>query len=183
LNYPILFAIIGSGKLIQYYHTQIQDMPIQIKRHLIVLVVLVGIFIVFRQMMIPESFGELGHYRANSLIDNEHKEASYAGREMCYDCHDDIFMVKESDFHANLSCESCHGPGLAHIDNQDSVDMLIPESREHCGLCHEKNAARPANAIIQIDMQDHNPDQKCNFCHNPHAPWELRNQDLPEENF
>jgi len=158
-------------------------MPIQIKRHLIVLVILVAAFITFRQLMIPESFGDLGHYRANSLVDNEQKPMVYAGREICYDCHDDIFMVKEADFHARLACEACHGPGLAHIDNPDSVDMILPVSRDHCGLCHQKNAAKPQNVITQIELQEHNPENKCIDCHNPHAPWELKDLDLPEENF
>jgi hypothetical protein len=158
-------------------------MPIQIKRHLLVLIILVGIFIVFRQLMIPDSFGDIGHYRANSLGDNEALEMVYAGQESCIECHEDMSELKEFDLHSDLACESCHGPGLFHIINPDSVDFVMPGNREDCGLCHQYNASRNKDAIIQINLNEHNPDKNCTFCHNPHAPWELRNQDLPEEPF
>jgi len=158
-------------------------MPIQIKRHLIVLIVLVGIFIVIRQLMIPDSFGDIGYYRANSLIDNEAFEMVYAGEESCIECHEDMGDLKAGDLHADLSCESCHGPGMTHVLNTDSVNFVMPGNRKDCGLCHQQNASRNKDAVIQINLKEHNPDNNCTYCHNPHAPWELRNQDLPEETF
>ena len=158
-------------------------MPIQIKRHLIILIILIGIFIVFQQIMIPESFGDKGHYRANSLIDNESFEMVYAGQESCNECHADMIELKDMDLHSDLSCESCHGPGIEHIINPDSVDLALPGSRAECGLCHQENTARNKDAVLQINLNEHNPDKTCTYCHNPHAPWELRNQDPPDETF
>jgi len=158
-------------------------MPLQIKRHLIILAVMVVLFLLFRYLMIPESFGELGHYRANSLQDNELLEMKYAGRESCGDCHEDKAELLKMNLHSGLSCETCHGPGMAHIENSDSGKLIIPESREACGICHSQNPARKQKVVMQIDLNDHNPGNNCNYCHNPHAPWELRNQETPEENF
>jgi hypothetical protein len=158
-------------------------MPIQIKRHLIILATLIIVFIVFRQIMIPDSFGELGHYRANSLIDNQLFDLHYAGQETCFECHEDMSELKEMDLHFSLSCETCHGPGLDHISSPDSLKPLIPDNRNHCGLCHNRNAAKNEDVVLQIDLKEHNSEKNCTYCHNPHAPWELRNQDLPEENF
>jgi hypothetical protein len=158
-------------------------MPIQIKRHLVILVILIGLFLIIRQLLIPDSFGDLGHYRANSLSDNEKFEMHYAGEESCVECHEDMGELKESDLHNNLSCETCHGPGLTHVENPDSSNFILPEGRDFCGLCHDKNPARKSQAVIQVELKEHNPDKSCTSCHNPHAPWELRNQDPPEENF
>ena len=158
-------------------------MPIQIKRHLIILAILVAVFLVFQRLMIPESFGELGYYRANSLEDNQLFEAHYAGRETCNECHEDMSDLKEMDLHNGLSCETCHGPGLAHTIDSDSAELIIPDGRNFCGRCHAKNTARKEDAVLQIDLREHNPDKNCTYCHNPHAPWELRDQDLQEENF
>ena len=158
-------------------------MPIQIKRHLIILVILVAVFIIIRQIMVPETFGDNGHYRANSLIDNANKNIVFAGQEICIECHEDIGVLKEMDLHSNLSCELCHGPGMAHIENMDSVKMILPEGRNFCGNCHQQHAARNNDAIIQIDLKEHNTEYNCTHCHNPHAPWELRNQDPQEENL
>jgi len=144
---------------------------------------MIGLFLVLRHFLVPESYGDLGHYRANSLQDNEKFEIIHAGKESCNDCHEDMAELKAMDLHSGLSCETCHGPGLAHMNNTDSVDMILPDGRAFCGLCHEKNAARRTDAVIQVELKVHNPDKNCTYCHNPHAPWELRNQDLPEENF
>ncbi len=158
-------------------------MPLQIKRHLIILVLFTGVFLIIRHLLIPDSFGDLGHYRANSLIDNESHELHYAGQETCTECHEENAELKEMDLHSELSCETCHGPGLAHNESPDSVDLNIPVGRKFCANCHAKNAARDKDVVFQIDLSEHNVDRDCNYCHNPHAPWELRNQDLPEENF
>lgn len=157
-------------------------MPQQIKRHLIVLAVLVTLFLIIRYFMVPDSFGELGHYRSASLQDNAEKEIVFAGDESCLDCHEDMGELLEMDLHSNLSCESCHGPGLEHNQDPFSADLFLPENREYCERCHAENAARDRNMVSQINVKEHNPDKNCNYCHNPHAPWELRNQETEEEN-
>lgn len=158
-------------------------MPPQISRHLIVLVVLIAAFLLIRHLLIPESFGELGHYRANSLMDNEMKPLHYAGEASCADCHQEMADLKATDQHSGLSCETCHGPGLAHVESLETNDVLKPEGRDFCGKCHGLNFARNRDVVFQVDLKEHNTEHECTYCHNPHAPWELRNQETPEESF
>ena len=158
-------------------------MPIQIKRHLIILSIAIVIFILIRQLLVPDSFGDLGHYRANSLGDNELFEMQYAGEGSCIDCHEDIYDLKDMDLHKEIACESCHGPSLTHTETNEAADVWVPDGRDFCGLCHSQNAARKMDVVLQVDLKEHNPEKNCTHCHNPHAPWELRNQDQQEENL
>ncbi len=148
-------------------------MPPQLKRLLPLFAVFVILFLVVRYFLVPESFGEHGHYRFNSVEDNANQELHYAGKELCADCHEDQVENLESDLHASLSCETCHGPGLAHSTLEGSVTLLMPDEREFCGLCHSFNPTRKKKMVAQVDLNDHNIEKKCIECHNPHMPWEL----------
>src|SRR5210317_1832130 len=92
-------------------------MPAQLTRILSLFIVFIGLFLLARHLLIPESFGQYGHYRGNSLLDNESVELTYADREDCYACHSDILEELESEMHAGLSCLICHGPGGAHVED------------------------------------------------------------------
>lgn len=147
-------------------------MPPQLKTLIPLFAIFITVFLVARSLLIPESFGEQGHYRFNSIQENQDMPLNYAGKELCAECHDDKAEEMESDMHATISCETCHGPGLAHYDNPEPNNIMIPDERAHCGLCHEYNSTRK-NKIAQIDMSDHYVDNKCIECHNPHLPWEI----------
>ena len=146
-------------------------MPQQIKRLALLFSFLIITFLVARHFLIPESFGDLGHYRALALDENKAHIAKYMGEAVCVDCHEDIMELKQSDVHADISCENCHGPGWKHIEDPNPDQMTLPQGREFCGRCHEANPARPSDIIVQINLNEHNPDDNCTECHNPHAPW------------
>ena len=148
-------------------------MPPQLKRLLPLFAIFVIVFLIVRQLLIPESFGEHGHYRFNSVEDNKNKELHYAGKDMCFECHEDQVIAIDSDVHASLACETCHGPGLTHIEQETATSIIIPNDRNFCGLCHSLSATRKSNLIVQVDLSEHNIDQKCIECHNPHMPWEI----------
>lgn len=147
-------------------------MPPQIKRLALIFAIIIGLFLVARHFLVPKSFGEFGHYRGQSLIENQAKMPKYAGQKACADCHQDIVDLKSPNVHKSLSCETCHGPGLEHINSTDSIiPVRVPKNREFCEMCHTKNAARKKDNIVQINITEHNPGQKCIECHNPHNPW------------
>lgn len=149
-------------------------MPQQLKVLLTLFAVFIIIFLIIQRLLIPDSFGDLGHYRADALKDYEAKELIHAGKETCIECHDDIYELLISDMHAGLSCEVCHGPGMKHANSMEASDIMINDRREHCGRCHEINPARPKDVITQIDLAEHNADrEKCIECHNPHQVWEI----------
>jgi len=147
--------------------------PPQINRLVLLFILVTGLFLIVRQFLIPDTFGDLGHYRAASLEDNSDIPLNFAGGAACFDCHEDIFDLKEQDLHSGLSCETCHGPGQAHVNSMEASDIFIPTGREYCGRCHDKNAARPTDYVMQVDVSTHNEGLDCNECHNAHQPWEL----------
>jgi hypothetical protein len=157
-------------------------MPPQLKRLIPLFVIFIGLFLLARYFLVPESFGKYGHYRANSLDDNAAAKLNYAGEGACAECHDDVAELKSQDVHTDLACETCHGPGKAHADNPDSASVLKPTGFELCGLCHSKNPAKNPDVIIQVDLKKHYPETDCIKCHNPHKPWELKNQVKQEGN-
>lgn len=147
-------------------------MPEQIKRLAVVFAVLIGVFLIARSILKPESFGQYGHYRGQALIDNRDRVPKYLGEQACLDCHEEYGDLKSSDLHAKISCESCHGPGWKHNEEPEPSNIILPEGREFCGLCHSLNAARLAENVAQVDLNEHNTESQCVECHNPHAPWE-----------
>ena len=145
-------------------------MPKHIQRLILVFAAILVIFLIIRKVLIPDSFGDFGHYRGLALDENKAIEAKYVGESICGDCHDDYMELKMSDLHAGISCETCHGPGWKHIDNPLPDQLIIPSGRDYCAHCHSLNPARPEN-FKQVNLKEHNPDADCAECHNPHAPW------------
>ena len=134
-----------------------------------------------QQLLLPDTFGTVGHYRAASLKDFLNLEQIYQSKAACAQCHDDIYAVHEKDVHYNVQCEDCHGPGNMHIS--DIVRFLIQSNQtptasgkypkealkivpakltkmpkeytlEGCLYCHRKLESRPRD-FAQIDLKEH----------------------------
>lgn len=145
-------------------------MPQQLTRLIIAFLIFISLFLVIRHFLVPASFGKYGHYRADALKDNESHEIKYVQPGECSACHIEIDSLKASGNHKNIRCQICHGPGYKHIEDPSSNVLLKPVDRAFCGKCHSKNAARSEKIIKQQDISEHNPDNKCIDCHNPHQP-------------
>lgn len=148
--------------------------PPQIPRLAIAFAVFISLFLVARHLLVPETFGLYGHYRGASLEDNAAIDIHYAGQKACLECHQDIQDIKLTDVHAEIHCETCHGPGQKHAGSAEAADILKPSGREFCGSCHMQLSARPKNTINQVDLTKHNVGKNCIECHNPHQPWEMK---------
>lgn len=135
----------------------------------IVAALLLATFVIARQIFVPETFGELGHYRAAAIGEIAAQPAVYAGFAVCLDCHEEVYAHKQTSSHAGLACEACHGPAAAHTEAPDEALPHVPRAREHCELCHAYNAARPSG-FPQILADRHNPGDPCIACHDAHAP-------------
>jgi hypothetical protein len=144
-------------------------MPQQVTRLLVLFVLLGSALVLGRHYFIPETFGDLGRYRAAAINDVSDHEKKYAGHQECALCHSDVASLRASSHHAGVSCEVCHGPAANHVAAPMENKPTIPIGREACILCHEFNPSRPTG-FPQVNPIAHNPQSACTNCHNPHAP-------------
>jgi hypothetical protein len=144
--------------------------PPQVVRILLLAAAIVSSYTVARAFLTPASFGQFGFYRGDALAEATARPLTYAGRSACSDCHSDELAKLRTDSHRQLSCEVCHGPGQAHVENID-IDMQKLHY-SHCIRCHEYNPSRPKNHK-QIVAREHYTGSKCTECHVPHAPKEV----------
>lgn len=145
-------------------------MPIHLKRLLLTGVVIISLFLILKHALTPESFGQYGHYRGNSLDEIAALPVRYTGNQSCVACHDTIVTMKSEGYHSDLSCEGCHGAGYKHIENPKTEKLIKPDSREFCANCHDIHHARQEKAVTQKNIREHNIGKKCIICHNPHQP-------------
>ena len=132
--------------------------------------------LVLRSLLVPDTFGEHGHYRQAAVEDARQPELHHMGATACAECHDDILDLHAKDAHAGVQCESCHGPGTAHVDAGGEGAILLPRGKENCLVCHLLLLARPGD-FPQINPQEHyqfvgvaDNTTPCTVCHDPHEP-------------
>jgi len=125
--------------------------------------------LVVRQQFVPSSFGDLGHYRADAVSEIAALPIQYAGALACAECHTDEAEVKARSYHRTLSCEGCHGPAAAHIEDPGEHLPFVPSERGACLYCHAYLPSRPTG-FPQVIERLHNPLDRCMTCHDPHDP-------------
>jgi hypothetical protein len=128
-----------------------------------------GFFAAARAALIPDGFGDLGHYRASAVEDNRKDPLVHAGREACRVCHAKPAHTLAGGAHARVGCEACHGPLARHAEAPAAHAAVRPDGRSRCVRCHERNETRPA-AFPQVDPAEHAPEGACIDCHAAHAP-------------
>jgi ribosomal protein L37AE/L43A len=147
-------------------------MPAQLRQIIIVFVGVTVLFLLLRSFLIDDSFGKYGPYRAVALDNNKALQVKFVDQQTCSDCHAEIVDIKTQGLHDKLGCQICHGPGYLHIDTTNYTKMEIVNDRKFCGNCHNFHPARSKDAVVMIDIKEHNiDDDKCTNCHNPHQPW------------
>jgi len=144
-------------------------MPQQVPRLLAVFALTIGALIIARRLLIPETFGDLGHYRAAAVDSIAARPVKYAGRQQCSLCHRGLADQHAGGNHAGVSCEVCHGPAAVHVAAPLDTKPEIIRERRLCTTCHAFNLSRPLG-FAQIDTVAHNPRQRCIGCHRPHTP-------------
>lgn len=144
-------------------------MPQQVPRLLAVFALAALGLILARRLLVPETFGDIGFYRAAAIDSVVAHEKKYAGHQECSLCHNQIQQSRRAGNHRGVACENCHGPGMEHLASPLDVKPMVPADREFCTACHGYNASRPTG-FPQIDAETHNPRMVCTACHDAHAP-------------
>lgn len=110
----------------------------------------------------------------------------YVGSEACKECHEDQFKAYSHTSHGKLGtigswkgkvtgCESCHGPGKAHIEEADPAKIISFKNKsskavsESCLTCH---AGREEHNNFRRGEHWRN-DIGCTDCHSAHMTTAL----------
>ena len=148
-------------------------------RAVLLLVCAAVVFVLVRHFAIPESFGEYGHYRYDSVAEYAAQIPSHSTAASCGECHDEEAEVHSEGVHRSVSCEVCHAPLGSHVAADQTVGpMPVRRSYKLCGWCHERLEARPQE-FPQVVFPEHVTEKGvamtesvCQECHNAHDPSE-----------
>jgi len=148
---------------------RIWKIPGPVVRILFLFAAAIAVLAGLRSAFVPESFGKIGHYRADAVPLIAARPIRYAGLQACTECHDDVARTKAASFHRGLTCEGCHDAAAAHVEDPTENPPLRPTGRSTCLRCHEYLASRPTG-FPQVIEKIHNPMEPCASCHDPHDP-------------
>ncbi len=147
-----------------------------------ILVILVVLIVGGRMIFLPDSWGELGYYRADAVIDELNEPVRHGQNKSCKECHKYVYKAKEHSVHERLACESCHAPLDSHVKSGKKVaDMPVAGEEEltrQCLGCHKDVTGRKEFFPVIVDKKTHlqeqgkDLDNECSQCHNVHAPKE-----------
>lgn len=160
-------------------------MGIEHKKHVFRVFILLGVVVVGaligRLLLVPESFGRYGFWRADSIAEQVAREVRHGGDEACAECHDDVKATHDAGPHLAVPCEDCHDALRSHVregEDEPYAEMPRITSITHlCARCHRELGARPAS-FPQVNIKTHPvemgaeaaTDEVCFDCHSPHDP-------------
>lgn len=143
------------------------------KEHLVrmagIFAVAIAAFLGLQLLLVPETFGVDGHYRAAAVPEVAARPPVYAGRAVCATCHKEQADTKASGKHAALGCEGCHGALMRHALAPADHKPSELDARSLCASCHEASAGRP-KLVRQVHTEEHSGGAVCVECHQPHSP-------------
>lgn len=112
------------------------------------------------------------------------QSGDFVGNETCLTCHEGQDKGLGKTLHGNSAipgtpasngdrkCESCHGPGKAHVDSGDKKDiksfktLSAKDANETCMSCHTNRTSH-----VDWDSSMHNArNVSCVSCHSAHSP-------------
>ncbi len=141
----------------------------------LVLAAVVILFLVFRSLVLqgrvslPE-FGLRPVMQGSNIGDWASKPFQFSTPKDCAGsaCHQEIYDMWATSAHGGASCETCHGPVQAHVQDPETP-VQIRLQPEVCELCHAEVVGRP-EGFPQINPAEHYPESTCTSCHIAHRP-------------
>jgi predicted CXXCH cytochrome family protein len=103
--------------------------------------------------------------------------ATFVGSKACAECHDNVTGMFHDATHAklmaagdnaiNMGCESCHGPGSAHVRSGGELNTIVNpgNSPQTCFQCHLDKRGEFNLPHSHPVMAGH---VTCTDCHDPH---------------
>jgi len=154
---------------------RLPKMPPQIIRLVLLTIGIVCAYFTARYFLTPQSFGQYGHYRGDALQEIAARQPFWAGKAACVECHTDHAEKLAKGEHKTLSCETCHGPGEAHVKNPAEKLPKLDMTKLDMSLCVRCHAASPSKPkwLHQINPHNHYTGNVCTECHVPHQPNEV----------
>jgi hypothetical protein len=122
---------------------------------------------------------------------------SPVGAAACFGCHSTVLVGGDAGLELgksvlNVGCESCHGPGRAHVESATRgggplVRPAHPEGSDQmkvCGACHRTPTVGEPNAMMESQLArfagpalmrsrcylESDGRLTCTTCHDPHRP-------------
>jgi hypothetical protein len=145
-------------------------------RPLYVVFVILVLTMIARTFVVPDDFvvGERGFmysfHRASNVDEWKAFTVKYQSKEYCNECHDEKYEQNMASKHSVIQCENCHGPALEHPEDPET--LTIDRSKAQCIRCHfylpYPTSLRAK--IKGINPSEHNPEDQCADCHDPHEP-------------
>src|SRR5262249_39050718 len=131
---------------------------------------------------VPISLSKTDTPRADSAQSPGPNLKDYVGSDACMACHEEQFKSFSKTSHSRLArahwkterqgCESCHGPGKAHIEggedkpkNSTFENETAKQISKTCLACH---AGREEHNTF-IRGEHWRNDVGCRVCHSPHV--------------
>lgn len=114
------------------------------------------------------------HGQQSSERTKKADSSKYVGSDVCQSCHEDQYQAFAASAHvqtlkkeeaASQGCESCHGPGAAHVEgggDPEKIERFTGVSaetiRQHCVECH----------VINLGAAHTKATLTCITCHSIH---------------
>jgi len=108
------------------------------------------------------------------------QDAGYAGQDQCAACHEATVAQFRASLHgqkgfemrSSRSCETCHGPGKAHVDAGGGKGTMVTvrtlakeEQSDMCLACHERGGQTEWAGSLHETRG-----LACQDCHSVHSP-------------
>jgi len=135
----------------------------------------------FKGLLLPDSFGVYGNYRADAINDAVEVPLRHGTNDSCFKCHSFEAKIHKAGLHKTISCEFCHGTYADHVQGDKKTGALPVKTGNQittlCLRCHNTEIkARSEKVIKTVALPDHLERQQvklthtCNQCHHVHAP-------------
>jgi hypothetical protein len=149
--------------------------------------VMVGVGFLIKSLLLPDSFGVYGPYRADAIKEAAEVPIRHGTNDSCFKCHPFEAKIHKAGLHKSISCEFCHGTYADHVTQGKKTGILPVKTGEEittlCLRCHNTEIkARSEKVIKTVALPDHLKDQQvklthtCNQCHHVHAPLKYINR-------